>query len=147
MSEEAEVEALYRRLHAAWNARDAGAMGALFSDDALVIGYDGSVSRGAAEFTAHLAPIFGHHQTPPYVASVHEVRALGGGLYLLLAAAGLVIDGALKAELNAWQTMVAAKGEHGWLIELFQNTPAAYDGRPELAEGMAEELRAETGRL
>ena len=49
--------------------------------------------------------------------------------------------------MNAVQTVVA-KQEHGrWLIALFQNTPAAYHGRPQASQQLTEELRQELRRL
>jgi hypothetical protein len=38
--------------------------------------------------------------------------------------------------------MVAARKNNKWEVALFQNTPAKYDGRPELGKKLTEELRA-----
>jgi hypothetical protein len=48
----------------------------------------------------------------------------------------------LNPDLNAVQSMVAARKNNKWEIALFQNTPAKYDGRPELQKKLTEELRA-----
>jgi uncharacterized protein (TIGR02246 family) len=63
---------------------------------------------------------------------------------ILDAIAGIIPYGQaeLRPDLNAIQTMVIAKTEEGWRIALYQNTPAQYHGRPELAEALTEELRA-----
>lgn len=45
-------------------------------------------------------------------------------------------------ERNAHQTLLARKDGDDWRVVLFQNTPAAYDGRPELVEAMTDELRS-----
>lgn len=54
---------------------------------------------------------------------------------------GMVPDGELVPALNAHQTLVAVKRDSQWTIELFQNTPAQFHGRPDLVEQMTEELR------
>ena len=43
---------------------------------------------------------------------------------------------------NAIQTLIAKRGDDGWWIAVFQNTPAQYHGRPEAAEALTSELRA-----
>lgn len=47
----------------------------------------------------------------------------------------------IEPAVNAHQTLVAVKKDNGWQVELFQNTPAQFHGRPELVEEMTEELR------
>ena len=51
--------------------------------------------------------------------------------------------GADKGDVdNAIQSLVAVKQGTDWKIALFQNTPAQFHGRPEVAEALTEELRA-----
>ena len=129
------VRDLYRSLLDAWNARDAAAFAALFTEDGFMIGFDGSQAPGA-EIEAHLGPIFRDHPTASYVAVVRDVRERGD-FAVLRAAAGMAPPGAdtLDSNVNAVQSLVAERGEDGaWRIVLFQNTPAQYHGRPELAE-------------
>ena len=47
----------------------------------------------------------------------------------------------LNPAVNTVQTVVAAKRDGRWRIVLFQNTPAQFHGRPELAQQLTEELR------
>ena len=47
----------------------------------------------------------------------------------------------LNPAVNAVQTLVAAKHEGKWRIELYQNTPAQFHGRPDLAQRLTDELR------
>ena len=47
----------------------------------------------------------------------------------------------IEPDVNAHQTLVAVKTNSNWRIELFQNTPAAFHGRPELVDKMKDELR------
>ncbi|MGG3943884.1 DUF4440 domain-containing protein, partial [Peribacillus psychrosaccharolyticus] len=42
---------------------------------------------------------------------------------------------------NRGHTLIVVKKEGNWSIQLFQNTPAQFHGRPELVEQMTEELR------
>jgi hypothetical protein len=49
----------------------------------------------------------------------------------------------IKPEVNSIQTMIATRNEGGWRIALFQNTPAAFHGRPELTQQLTDELRSQ----
>lgn len=138
------VEHLYRELHSAWNARDANAFAALFAEGAICIGFDGTTMHGPAEIESSLSKIFAHHKTPRYVSIVRSVRALSAEVVLLHADTGLVPDGQsdIGPDHNAVQCLVASNHGDGWRIEHFQNTPAAFHGRPEGAEALTEELQA-----
>jgi uncharacterized protein (TIGR02246 family) len=71
------------------------------------------------------------------------VRPLGSGGALLRAVVGMIPPGAgeLDPARNAHQTVVAEERDGRWRIVLFQNTPAQFHGRPDLAEQLTEELR------
>lgn len=137
------ITALYQQLLASWNARDAEGYAALFAPDGNVVGFDGSPLDGPAAIAAHLGQIFADHPTPTYVAKVREVRALGQDVALLRAVAGLLPRGQadLNPAANAIQSLVAVRHDGAWRIALFQNTPAQFHGRPELAEQLTAELR------
>ena len=139
-----EVEALYRTLLERWNERDAAGYGALFDDLGSIVGFDGSSVERPAGITAHLASIFSDHEPATYVAKVREVRELGGGAALLRSVAGMVPPGAsdIKPEVNVVQALVAVRRDSGWRIAHFQNTPAAFHGRPDEADTLTAELRA-----
>jgi hypothetical protein len=49
----------------------------------------------------------------------------------------------LAPELNAYQTLIAIKQENEWRIELFQNIPSQFLGRPYLVEKMTNKLKLE----
>jgi uncharacterized protein (TIGR02246 family) len=138
----AEVVALYSRLLEAWNARDARAFAEQFAEHGSAVGYDGSPMNGRAEIRDTLDAIFRHHTPATYVARVREVRELAGGVALVRAVAGMVPPGgsALDAERNAIQSLVAVTEGGAPRIALFQNTPARFDGRPQLAESLSAEL-------
>ncbi|WP_130860641.1 SgcJ/EcaC family oxidoreductase [Gracilibacillus phocaeensis] len=138
-----EIEQIYQKLITAWNNREAQGMADLFAERGVQIGFDGSKIIGPKNILTHLQPIFAQHPTAPFVTKIKEWRPLGKDSAILFAIAGMVPPGEEKLDpaLNAHQTMVVSKQANDWKIELFQNTPAAYHGRPELVELMTEELR------
>jgi uncharacterized protein (TIGR02246 family) len=142
-SDEADVRSLYERLLDAWNTRDAAAYAALFDDGANVVGFDGSQMTGRSEIETTLAQIFAHHETAPYVSKVREVRLLTPDVAILRAVVGMVPPGQtdINPAVNAIQSLTAVKRDGRWRIALFQNTPAQFHGRPELAQQLTEELR------
>jgi len=141
---EAATRDLYERLIEAWNKRNARDYALLFAANASIVGFDGSQVTGQMEIGAHVSEIFSHHQTASYVTIVREVRVVASDVTLLRANAGMLPPGKdeLNPEMNAVQSMVAAQKGGKWEIALFQNTPAAFHGRPELSKKLTEELRA-----
>jgi uncharacterized protein (TIGR02246 family) len=141
--DESAVAALYHQLLDGWNRQDGEAYAAPLAEDADVVGFDGSQHSGRSEISSQMQKIFDDHATGRYVGKVRQVRLLAPGAALLRAVAGMVPAGHtdLKPELNAIQTIVAARLDDGWRIALFQNTPAQFHGQPELAESLTAELR------
>lgn len=139
---EREIERLHAQLLTAWNNRDARGMASLFSDDASVIGFDGSLMNGPNEIEKEMSRIFDDHKPASYVWKVEEIRTVGPAVCLLRAIVGMIPPGKdeIKASNNAIQTVLAVHLDEGWRISLFQNTPAQFHGRPELVTRMTEEL-------
>src|SRR5215213_922190 len=139
----ADIGALYQQLLDGWNQRDGAAYAALFAEDASIIGFDGSQMNGRAEIAAQIGRIFADHPTSRYVGKIREVRLLTPDAAVLRAVVGMVPPGQsdLKPDVNAIQSLVAARRAGKWQIALFQNTPARFDGRPELAQQLTDELR------
>ena len=144
-ADELEVRMLYRHLLDGWNQHSADAFAAPFASDGEVIGFDGSQMSGRAEIASTLGQIFADHVTAPYVSKVKSVRLLRSDVAILRAIVGMVPPGQtdLNPAVNAHQTLVAAKSDGTWRIELFQTTPAQFHGRPDLVQHMTEELRQE----
>jgi uncharacterized protein (TIGR02246 family) len=138
------VVALYTTLLEAWNARDAGAFADHFTGSGSSVGFDGSQMDGRGSIRTELERIFADHTPATYVAKVREVRALGPSVTLLRAVAGMVPPGALalKPERNAIQSLVTVIEGGESRVALFHNTPARFDGRPQLAEQLSRELDA-----
>jgi uncharacterized protein (TIGR02246 family) len=138
-----EIKALYHNLIHAWNNRNSESMADQFTEQGELIGFDGSQAIGRSTIFAHLEPIFAEHPTPPFITVVKDVHFLRAEVAMLRAIAGMIPPGKTELEpnLNAHQTLIAIKENGGWHIELFQNTPAQFHGRPDLVEQMTEELR------
>jgi uncharacterized protein (TIGR02246 family) len=144
-SQEAAVRSLFNQFINHWNRRDAKNYAALVTPGASVIGFDGSQMSGATEVEKELERIFSHHPTAAYVTIEKELRFLSADVALLRTVAGMVPPGAsdIKPEVNSIQTMIATRNEGDWRIALFQNTPAAFHGRPELTQQLTDELRSQ----
>ncbi|MEP7284359.1 MAG: SgcJ/EcaC family oxidoreductase [Chloroflexota bacterium] len=142
-TDEAEIRALQQRMWDCWNSRDAAGIAALYADDGNVIGYDGSQINGKAEIEANMAAIFRDHTPATYVGKIREVRWLSPDIALLRAVAGMIPPGKseLNPERNAIISLVAVKQVNQWKIALYHNTPARFDGRPEVAQQLTDELR------
>ncbi len=142
LEEERAIRSLYQQLLQSWNRRDAEGYAALFADTAQVIGFDGSQMMGKATIGAELGRIFADHVTATYVSIVRDVRFITGDVAILHAVVGMRPPGqaALNPNVNAIQTLTAVRRADQWQIELFQNTPAQFLGRPDLAQQLTEEL-------
>lgn len=142
-TEESQIVSLYQQLLESWNKHDAVAYAALFDESSHVVGFDGSAMNGRAEIEASLRQIFADHVTAAYVGKVRGVRFLTLDVAILRAVVGMVPPGAsdINPAVNAVQALVAAQRDGQWRIALFQNTPAQFHGRPEVAEALTEELR------
>jgi uncharacterized protein (TIGR02246 family) len=143
--DDSEIRALYQELLRAWNDRNALGFAGLFSEDGVAIGFDGSSQGTRMEIEEMLRQVFAHHQTSAYVAKVKSVRFLADDVALLRAVAGMVPpgDSDINPAVNAVQSLVAEQQDGQWRIGLFQNTPAAFHGKPQLSQKLTEELRAE----
>lgn len=137
------VRELYHQLLEAWNRRDAQGFAALYENNGNQIGFDGSQINGRENIETHLSQIFANHKTATYISKVQEVRFLSAETAILRAIVGMIPHGQLDLNpaVNAIQTLVAIRREDEWKVALFQNTPAAFHGRPEAVAQMTEELR------
>lgn len=138
-----EIQAVYEQLINAWNNRDARGMADLYANDGVHIGFDGSKTLGSEELLLHVKPIFDNHPTPPFISKVKDVRFLSSDVAMLSAIAGMIPpqQSEINPQLNTHQTLITVKTNGKWQIQLFQNTPAQFHGRPELVEQMTDELR------
>jgi uncharacterized protein (TIGR02246 family) len=143
-SERAQLISVYKGLLKAWNDQNAKAMAAFYASNAAQVGFDGSQVTGSKEIEKHLAPIFRDHPTHRFVHVVREVKLLAEDVGFIRAIAGMVPrdDTKIDSTNNVVQTVLARKKRGKWKIELFQNTPARLDGRPNEVRAMTKELQA-----
>jgi uncharacterized protein (TIGR02246 family) len=134
---------LFEQLLERWNQRDARGMAALFAIEGNLVGFDGSAVNGRMQIEDHLRPVFRDHPTPRFVAKVREIRSLAPKVLFLRAVAGMVAPGKTDIDpaLNAIQSLIAVRRDEAWQAQLFQNTPAAFHGRPTELEALTDELR------
>ena len=138
-----KVAQLYQLLLQQWNKRSAEGMTGLFAKNGTLIGFDGSQLNGQGEIYTVLDEIFANFPTAAYVSIIKEVRMLGEGAALLLAVAGMVAQGQsdISPEVIVIHSLTAVMEDGHWRVALFQNTPAAFHGRPELSEQLSADLR------
>lgn len=138
-----QIEKLYKELLDFWNRQDAKGMASLFTRDGSIVGFDGSQMNGKMQIESEIRQIFSSHRTASYVGKIREIRFLSPDIVLLRAVAGMVPPGerGIKPEVNAIQSLIAIKENNAWRISLFQNTPAQFHGRPQLAEALTRELQ------
>lgn len=142
------IKKLYRQLINSWNEMDSEAYAALFTTDGSIVGFDGSQANGRKEIYEHLSGIFADHAPARFVTIVREIRLLSPSVGLLNAVAGMVPrnEHSINPKTNAIQSLVAVKQEQHFMIALFQNTPAAFHGRPRDAKKLTKELQEESGK-
>jgi uncharacterized protein (TIGR02246 family) len=143
MSDQHEIRSLYQELLSCWNRRSGHDFAALFDIQGMVVGFDGSDYETPAQIESELSKIFAHHPTAAFVGIVRAVRFLSPDLAVLRATAGMVPPGQsdINPAVNVVQMLVTVRCDAAWRIAVFQNTPAAYHGRPELVEKLSAELR------
>ena len=140
------IDALHRDLLASWNARDAQAYASLFTTDATLVGFDGTMVEGRDAIRDHVGAVFADHDVARYVRIVREVRVIGDDVALLRAVVGMIPPGEqdINPQTNAVQSVVAVRTDAGGRIAHLQNTPAAFHGRPDEVQRLTDELRAAT---
>jgi uncharacterized protein (TIGR02246 family) len=133
---------VYQQLLEAWNNRSAHDFAALFTEDGNAVGFDGSPLDGRSGIARALSGIFANHPTAAYVATVREVRGIASGVTLIRAVVGMVPPGSseLNPAVNAIQSVIVVDRDGLAKIALLHNTPAAFHGRPEMAEALTKEL-------
>jgi uncharacterized protein (TIGR02246 family) len=138
-----ELIALYKMLIVHWNNQNAKAMSLLYTTGGGQVGFDGSQITGAKNIEKHLSPIFRDHPTYKFVFKILNVRVLGENVGTVQAIAGMVPRNGMiiDSSKNTVQTMLARKVRGQWKVELFQNTPARLDGRPNVVKAMTKQLQ------
>jgi uncharacterized protein (TIGR02246 family) len=124
-SDEREIRALHGRMLAAWGDGDGEAFAAPFSDDALFIGFDGSVVRGRRRIAASHQELFDRWMKGSRLVDERtEVRFLTPEVAVVHALGGTVMPGKSEPapDRDSIQTLVAVKRAGAWTFVSFQNT-------------------------
>jgi len=142
-NDELKIRELYQLLLNSWNNNNASAFAKLFTSEGDAIGFDGSQMKGQEQIENDLTQIFASHKIARYVSIVRDIRQLSSSVYLLRAVVGMIPPGSseIKPDVNAIQVLIAQKENDQFRIASFQNTPAAFHGRPELSQQLTEELQ------
>lgn len=142
--DEKSIRSVYQKLLKSWNNNKAGDFAKLFSENGNTIGFDGSMMNDRQQIDDELGRIFSNHKVASYVGIIKEIRSIAPGVFILRAVAGMVPPGktVIMPERNAVQSLVVTREKDAFHIELYQNTPAAFDGRPELSKQLTGELQA-----
>ncbi|MDA0632195.1 SgcJ/EcaC family oxidoreductase [Nonomuraea sp. MCN248] len=122
----AEIRQLLDRVFETWNAGDAAAYAALFTEDADYITYFGFTMKGRQAIED------GHRQlfTMPIKLERRDepaIRMLGDGVALVIATGGSTVDGEPDPDRDSVLGYTAVRTPEGWRFASFQNTRA---GRP-----------------
>jgi len=147
-TEDTAIRSLYRTLIDNWNNMDANGYANLFTDDANLVGFDGSQANGKNNIQQHLADVFKQHKVATYVTIIREIRFLTPDVALLRSVVGMIPPGKtdINPETNAIQTLIAQREGDVFKIAVFQNTPAAWHWHPEQKEALTKELTAAIGK-
>ncbi|MGC5172032.1 SgcJ/EcaC family oxidoreductase [Microbacterium sp. DT81.1] len=123
--DEGAVRELFRRLLEAWAAGDAERYGALFTEDADYVAFDGVNQKGRAAIVGGHRPLFEKWlKGSALTGEVTGVRFLAPDVALVHASGGTLLKGKKKpdATRRSIQSLVAVNGEDGWRFTSFHNT-------------------------
>ncbi|QFG20994.1 SgcJ/EcaC family oxidoreductase [Actinomadura sp. WMMB 499] len=124
MSPHTEITDLLDGLAAAWNAGDATAYAAAFTEDADYISFDGRHARGRAAIeSAHRWLFDGPLKGSIMAATTGQVRPLADGAALVVSEGGTAVAGGPHRPSIVSLTAVRTPG--GWRFASFQNTRVA----------------------
>jgi uncharacterized protein (TIGR02246 family) len=140
--QEQAVQTLYRELIRSWNRCDARGFAALFSESGRYVGADGNETSGRVAIEVELARTFERFPPRPCVGIVRSVRLLSDNVALVSAAAGMYPPGSYRVDpsVNTLQTLLSTREDGRWRAVLYQNTPAEFRGRPDLAQQLTVDL-------
>lgn len=119
------IRTLFQQLFAAWGAGDANAYGALFSDDANYIAFDGVNQQGRPAIIASHQPLFDKWlKGSRLIGQIDHLRFLAPDV-ALIHASGSILDHSRATpapERASSQTLVAQKTDGIWRFVAFHNT-------------------------
>ena len=119
------IHSLFRQLLDAWGRGAGDAYGALFTDDADYVAFDGSNRRGARAIAAEHQQLFDTWlKGTRLVGQVDGLRFLGPDVALVHASGGTIFPGQKdqRGRRPSIQTLVAVRRPDGWRFTAFHNT-------------------------
>jgi uncharacterized protein (TIGR02246 family) len=131
--DEAQLRALFDRLVASWNAGDADAYGALFTDDAVYVAYDGTRQEGRAGITELHALLFAGVLAGSRLVgqTIEDIRAVGPDAAVLRAVGTVLLRWQRRPARRrlSRQTLVAQRTADRWRFVAFHNSRVRPPGR------------------
>jgi uncharacterized protein (TIGR02246 family) len=124
-TDERAIRALQGQVLEAWGAGNGEAFAEPFSDDALFIGFDGSVMRGREQIASTHQDVFDRWMKGTRLAEEQtEVRFVHPDVAIVHTLGGTVMRGKSEPtpERDSVQTLVAIRDAGGWSFVSFQNT-------------------------
>jgi uncharacterized protein (TIGR02246 family) len=124
-ADERAIRALHGRVLEAWGAGDGEAFAAPFSENALFIGFDGSVMRGREQIASTHQEVFDRWMKGSQLIEERtEVRFVAPEVAIVHTLGGTVMRGKSEPapERDSIQTLVAVRDAGGWSFISFQNT-------------------------
>jgi uncharacterized protein (TIGR02246 family) len=115
-TDERAIRALHRRVLQAWDAGDGEAFAAPFSDDALFIGFDGSVMHGREQIASSHQEVFDRWMKGTRLVEERtEVRFVAPDVAIIHTLGGTVMRGKSEPtpERDSIQTLVAVRDAGG----------------------------------
>jgi uncharacterized protein (TIGR02246 family) len=116
---------LFYRVLDAWGRGDGAGYGALFTEDADYVGFDGSHTRGRRQIASSHQLLFDRWlKGTRLTGRITSIRFLSPGLALVHATGGTVFPGESqpRPSRDSIQTLLAVKESDGWRFTAFHNT-------------------------
>ena len=122
-ADEFAVRDLFAELLAAWGRGDGQAYGALFTDDADYVAFDGSITKGRRAIAETHQRLFDTWlKGTRLVGQIDSLRFLDADAAVIVANGGTLMRGKVRPVRPSAQTLVAAKRDGEWRFVSFQNT-------------------------
>lgn len=121
-ADEAAVRDLFQQLLDHWGRGDGLAYGALFTEDADYVAFDGSHTRGGQEIAASHQRLFDTWlKGTRLTGAVTTVRFLSPEVALVHATGATLMPGRSRPVRDSIQTLVATKRDGAWRFTAFHN--------------------------
>jgi uncharacterized protein (TIGR02246 family) len=131
-ADEAAVRDLYQQLMDGWNRGSGAAFAAAFTEDGVLVAFDGTYFKGRREIEPSHQELFDRWMKGTrLVGEVKDVRFPSPDVAVMHAVGGTVMRGKSRPspERDSIQTLVATRENGEWRLAAFQNTRVRPIGR------------------